>query len=184
MSTRSAHNTLVTRPPRTIPVWILAVALLAAGGLGIWLLGTFLVEDTWPAPASGTLATISEYTLDSLPVRLTAIALAVAGLAMLLAALVPGRPARVSALADDVPGHTAISRKDLARRIQRRTENVDGVHSAAVSVRRRRIDVMVDTVVDDPAPVTRGATAAVEQALAELRPATPSRHRVRTHRRS
>ncbi|MDO8393054.1 MAG: DUF6286 domain-containing protein, partial [Dietzia sp.] len=64
------------------------------------------------------------------------------------------------------------------------TENVDGVHSASVAVRRRRIDVAVETVVDDAAPVTRGAKDAVDRALAELRPASPSRPRVRTHRRS
>ena len=58
------------------------------------------------------------------------------------------------------------------------------MHSTRVSVRPRRIDVAVKTVVDDPAPVTQGAKDAVDHALCELRPADPLRPRVRTDRRS
>lgn len=175
---------LVRRPPRTIPAGLLALALLALGGVGIWLLGTYLVDDTWPPAASGSVGSVADTTLDSLAMQVAAVALAVVGLVLILCALVPGRPARVQILVDDIPGETALSRRDLARRIQRRAENVDGVHSARVSVGRRRVDVAVETVVDDTAPVTSGASLAVDQALAELRPATPTRPRVRTHRRS
>ena len=184
MSARTRGSGLIRRPPRAIPVGLLAAALLVAGGLGSWLLGTYLVDGTWPSAASATVDSISGTGIGSTEMRIAAVVLAVVGLALLLAALMPGRPSRVLVLEDDVPGETAISRRDLARRIQRRTENVDGVHSTSVAVRRRRIDVAVATVVDDPAPVTRGAKDAVDRALAELRPAGPSRPRVRTHRRS
>ncbi|MET3861722.1 hypothetical protein ABIE38_002658 [Dietzia sp. 2505] len=180
----SARSGLIRRPARAVPVGLLAVGLLALGGLGTWLLVTYLVDGTWPSAASGTVETIAGTGMESTTMRIAAAVVAAVGLALLLPALVPGRPSRVLVLGDDVPGETAISRRDLARRLQRRTENVDGVHSASVAVRGRRVDVAVETVVDDPAPVTRGATAAVEQALAELRPTGPSRPRVRTHRRS
>lgn len=184
MSARTRGSGLIRRPSRAIPTGLLAVALVALGGLGSWLLGTYLIDDAWPSAASATVETISGTGLDATAVRIAAVVLAVVGLALLLCALVPGRPSRVRLLGDEIPGETAISRTDLARRIERRTEHVDGVHSASVAVGRRRIDVTVETVVDDTAPVTRGATAAVEQALAELRPAGPARPRVRTHRRS
>ncbi|MDX2358524.1 DUF6286 domain-containing protein [Dietzia sp. PP-33] len=184
MSARTRGSGLIRRPPRAIPAGLLAVALLALGGLGIWLLGSYLINDTWPSAASSTVASVAGTGLDSTAMRVTAVVLALVGLVLLLAAFVPGRPSRVRILEDDIPGETAISQRDLARRIQRRTENVDGVHSTRVSVRPRRIDVAVETVVDDTAPVTRGATAAVDHALSELRPAGPSRPRVRTHRRS
>ncbi|AVZ40242.1 MULTISPECIES: DUF6286 domain-containing protein [unclassified Dietzia] len=181
---RPRRSGLIRRPPRAVPVVLLAAALLIVGGLGTWVLVTYLVDDTWPAAASATVETISGTGLGSTETRIAAVVLAVAGCALMLSAIVPGRPSRVLVLGDDVPGETAISRRDVARRIQRRTENVDGVRGASVAVGRRRVDVAVETVVDDTAPVTRGATAAVEEALAELRPLGPTRHRVRTHRRS
>ncbi|MBM7232022.1 DUF6286 domain-containing protein [Dietzia cinnamea] len=184
MSARPRRSTLIRRPPRAIPVGLLAVALVVLGGLGIWLLGSYLINDTWPLAASSTVASVAETGLDSTAMRVVAVVLALVGLALLVSALVPGRPSRVRVLDDDIPGETAISHRDLARRIERRTENVDGVHSTRVSVRPRRIDVAVKTVVDDPAPVTQGAKDAVDHALCELRPADPLRPRVRTDRRS
>lgn len=184
MSRRHGTTGLVRRPTRTVPASLLALTLLVLGGLGIWLLGTYLVNGTWPGPASSTVTGISETTLGAPVMQAVAIVLAVVGLAMILAAIVPGRPSRVPILADDIPGETAVSRRDLARRIQRRAENVDGVHSARVAARPRAIDVRVDTVVDDTAPVSRAATAAVEDAVRELRPADSPRSRVRIHRRS
>ena len=184
MSARPRRGTLIRRPPRAIPVGLLAVALVVLGGLGIWLLGSYLINDTWPLAASSTVASVAETGLDSTAMRVVAVVLALVGLALLVSALVPGRPSRVRVLDDDIPGETAISHRDLARRIERRTENVDGVHSTRVSVRPRRIDVAVKTVVDDPAPVTQGAKDAVDHALCELRPADPLRPRVRTDRRS
>lgn len=180
----SARTGLVARPTRTIPAGLLAVVLLTLGGLGVWLLGTYLVDDAWPGAASGTLAHVSGTRLDALAVRVAAVVLAVLGLAMLLAAIIPGRPSRVRILDDDIPGETALSRRDLAHRVQRRAEGVDGAHSSYVSFGRRSIDVHVETVVDDTAPVARAAGTAVDDALQELRPADVPRSRVRIHRRS
>lgn len=184
MSARTTPGTLIRRPSRAVPVGILAVALLAAGGLGIWLLGTYLAEGTWPQAASGVIDSVADTRLDATAMRVVAIVLAVAAVVMLLAAFVPGRPSRVRVLDDALPGDTALSRRDLARRIQRRAENVDGVHSTSVEVTRRRIDVLVRTVVDDTAPVLQSASAAVDRAVHELRPAVPARPRVRIHRRN
>lgn len=184
MSARRGTTGLVGRPSRTIPAGLLAAMLLILGGLGVWLLGTYLVNGTWPGAASSAVTGISDTTLGSPVIQAVAVVLAVVGLAMLLAAIVPGRPSRVPVLADDIPGETALSRRDLARRIQRRAENVDGVHSARVVARPRAIDVRVETVVDDTAPVARAATAAVDEAVRELRPADSPRSRVRIHRRS
>lgn len=184
MSARPRRSTLIRRPPRAIPAGLLAAALLALGGLGCWLLGTYLLQGTWPAAATGAVDAVAGMTLGSMAVRLVAVGLALAGLALLVSALVPGRPSRVRVLDDDIPGETAISRRDLARSIARRTETVDGVHSASATIRRRRIDVSVWTVVDDPSPVSRAASTAADRALAELRPAGPLRPRVRTDRRS
>lgn len=184
MSARSTPSSLVRRPSRAIPAGLLAVALVVAGGLGVWLLGTYLFDDAWPPAAADAVAAVANSTLDHPIMRVVAIVLAVAGIAMLLAAIIPGRPSRVRLLDDQIPGETAISHRDLARRVQRRAQNVDGVHSARVTVGRRRIDVLVRTVVDDTAPVATAARAAVEHTVRELQFAPSPRSRVRTRRRS
>ncbi|MFN7243637.1 MAG: alkaline shock response membrane anchor protein AmaP, partial [Dietzia cercidiphylli] len=60
MSARTRGSGLIRRPPRAIPVGLLAAALLVAGGLGSWLLGTYLVHGTWPGPASPTVSGVAE----------------------------------------------------------------------------------------------------------------------------
>lgn len=184
MSAKPKLGGLVRHPARAIPVGLLAVALLAVGIPAVWLLGTLLLEGAWPQAADGALRTVGDTSLDSLPARIAAVVLAVLGLALLLCALVPGRPARVRVLDDTIPGETALSRRDLARRVQRRAEHVDGVHSVRAEVGRRRIDVVVQTVVDHTEPVRHSAQEAVERAVAELRPDGARRARVRVHRRS
>lgn len=184
MSSHRTPSSLVRRPSRAVPAGLLAAVLLVAGGLGVWLLGTYLVDDGWPPAASGTVTAVAGTTLDNPIVRTVGIAVAVVGIALLLAAIIPGRPSRLRVLSGDIPGETALSHRDLGRRIQQRAENVDGVHSCRVEVGRRRVDVTVRTVVDDPAPVARAAEAAVDNAVRELRPADPMPTRVRILRRS
>lgn len=184
MSRGSTSARLVRRPSRVTPAVMLAVALGAVGGTGIWLLVTHLTDGTWPAAASGAVDSVAGTRVDEPAVQITMMLLAAIGLALVLAAVVPGRPSRVLVLDDDVPGGTAMSRRDLARWIQRRAENVDGVRGAEVTIRRRAVDVVITAAVDDPTPVVRAAGVAVERAFRELRPAAPSRVRVRTRRQS
>lgn len=183
MSARQAGVGLVRRPARALPIALVGVVLIVAGGLGLWLLGSYVVEGRWPAAAAGSVDTVAWTTLESVAAQAVAGALAVLGLAMVLLAAWPGRPARLSILADEIPGETALSRKDLARRLRSAAENVDGVHSARVRPRRRRIDVEVVTVVENPAPVVAAASSAVDRAVDELRTAGPTAIRVRARRR-
>lgn len=184
MSARAKTVKLVRRPSRAVPVGILAVVLVVIGTAGVWLLGTYLIDGAWPSAAGGAVSSVGSTGLNSVVLKIAACVVAVFGLALLLAALLPGRPARVRVLDHEVPGETALHRRDLARRIQRRAEQVDGVHSVRAEVVRRRLDVDVFTVVDHTDPVLRSATAAVEKAVAELRPDGGLRPRVRIHRRS
>lgn len=173
---------LVRRPARSVPAALLGVLLLAAGLLGVWLLGSLLLDGAWPASAQDALADVGGRRLDSSPVLVAAGVLAALSLALLLAALLPGRPSRRLVLRGEVPGATAVPHRDLGRRAVRRVEAVDGVHSARATLSGRRLDVLVRTVVDDSETVLRGARAAAEQAVDELRPETPLRTRVRVQR--
>lgn len=180
----SAPRRLDRRPSRSIPVGLLALTILAVGLLGVWLLGTLLVDGAWPSAAQGRLDAIGALRLDSTPVLVSAGVLTVLGLIMLLAALLPGATSRSRVLAGEIPGQTVVSHRDLARRVTLRVERVDGVHSARTTIAGRRLSVVVRTVVDDTDTVLRASRAAAEQSVAELRPTTAFRTRVRIQRKN
>ena len=175
---------LIHRPSRSTPSVVLALLLLTAGGLGAWLTGHRIVTGTWPDRTVTTLDTIGSTALDSAAVITAAGIAAVCGLAMILAALWPGLPERVEFLPDTVPGQTAVRRRDLANLVRTQVEQVDGVHSVAVTARRSRVDVVVLSVLDDPAPVREAARKKADEALQALQPAGITRSRVRIRRTS
>lgn len=89
------------------------------------------------------------------------------GLILLLVAVVPGK-ARTAPLDE----HTSVSMRGL-RNALRSAAHVDGVESAAVKVRRRRVKTVVRTrrsVADGLGDAVR---AALEQRVGELAPARP-----------
>ena len=174
---------LIRRPSRSTPSAILALLLLTAGGLGAWLAGHRIVTGTWPDRTVTTLDTIGSATLGSVAVLAAGIAAACA-LAMILAALWPGLPERVALLPDTVPGQTAVRRRDLASLVRTQVEQIGGVHSATVTTRRSRVDVVVLSVLDDLEPVQEAARKTTDEALETLQPAGITRSRVRIKRTS
>ena len=176
---RAPVQKLIRRPSRSIPSIILALLLLTAGGLGAWLLGHRIVSGTWPDRAVTTLDAIGSATLGSVAVLIIAGIVAVCGLVMILMALWPGIPERVEILPDTVPGQTAVTRRDLAGLVRTQVEQVDGVHSVAVTARRSRVDVVVLSVLDDLAPVREAARKKADEALDALKPVGITRSRVR-----
>lgn len=150
------------RPTRSVPAALLGLVVLAVGLLAAWLLGAYLIDGAWPDSAQPRLQSIGDLRLDSTPVLVTAGVLAALGLILLLAALLPGRASRSRVLEDEIPGQTAVSHRDLARRVTLRAERVDGVHSARADISGRRLDVLVRTVVDDSESVLRAVVDASE----------------------
>ena len=175
---------LIRRPSRSTPSVLLALLLLTAGGLGAWLTGHRIVTGTWPDRTVTTLNTIGSTALGSAAVITAAGIAAVCGLAMILAALWPGLPERVEFLPDTVPGQTAVRRRDLANLVRTQVEQIGGVHSAAVTTRRSRVDVVVLSVLDDLAPVHKAARKKTDEALQTLQPVGITRSRVRIKRTS
>ena len=175
---------LIRRPSRSTPSVILALLLLTAGGLGAWLTGHRIVAGTWPDRTITTLDTIGSTALGSVAVLAAAGIAAACALAMILAALWPGLPERVTLLPDTVPGQTAVRRRDLASLVRTRVEQIGGVHSATVTTRRSRVDVVVLSVLDDLEPVQEAARKKTDEALETLQPAGITRSRVRIKRTS
>ena len=175
---------LIRRPSRSLPSAVLALLLLAVGGLGAWLTGHRIVTGTWPDRTVTTLDAIGSTTLGSVAVLAAAGIAAACALAMILAALWPGLPERVTLLPDTVPGQTAVRRRDLASLVRTRVEQIGGVHSATVTTRRSRVDVVVLSVLDDLEPVQEAARKTTDEALETLQPAGITRSRVRIKRTS
>jgi hypothetical protein len=170
------------RPSRATPVVLLALVLLVLGGFAVWALGSLVLDGAWPASATSAIGELGGLRLDSTPVLVTGCVLAVLGLLMILAAILPGGRSRMHLLEDDVPGSTVISRRDLAGRVRARTEEVDGVQGTQVDAGRRTLTVRARTVVDEVGPVESDVREAAEAAVAELRPDTMPSIRVRMRR--
>ena len=176
---RAPIQKLIRRPSRSVPSVILALLLLTAGGLGAWLLGHRIVNGTWPDRAASTLDAVESTTLGSAAVLITAGIAAVCGLVMILMALWPGVPERVEILPDAVPGQTAVTRRDLASLVRIQIEQVDGVHSVAVTARRSQVDIVALSVLDDLTPVREAARKKADEALQAFKPEGIARSRVR-----
>ncbi|NUL44605.1 alkaline shock response membrane anchor protein AmaP [Cellulosimicrobium funkei] len=173
---------LTSRPPRSVPVILLAVLAIAIGGLGVWLLGSYLIDGAWPAGSGAAVDPVGATRFGSTAAQVTAAVVGLVGLILLICAIVPGDPARRAILEDETPGQTAVSRRDLSRRVQRGVEHVDGVQAARVSVRRNRIDVTARTPIEDTETVLRRVRASVDETVAELSPVQALRPRVRIQR--
>ena len=170
---------LIRRPSRSIPSILLALVLLALGGLVVWLAVHRMVNGAWPESMVGTLTAIGSTTLGSVTAIIFAIILAVCGLAMIIGAVWPGVPDRVEIFPDDIPGQTVAKRRDLANLIQTQIEQLDGVHSAIVTANGSRVDVIVYSVLDDLGPVREAARKKTNEVLKMLAPVGIVRTRVR-----
>ena len=170
---------LIQRPSRSLPVIALALLLLILGGLGIWALGNRLLNGVWPDGTSSAVSGLGSTIIGAPAIIAVACIVTVCSLFMIILALWPGAPERTEVLADNIPGQTAISRRDLARLVQTHVERVDGVHSAKVRVRRTRVNVIVFSVLDDLEPVRQAAQKAAEQAIQTLKPVGTAHSRVR-----
>ena len=75
-------------------------------------------------------------------------------------------------------------RHDLSSLVRNQVEQIGGVHSATVTTRRSRVDVVVHTVLDDLDPVQEAARKKTDEVLQTLQPAGITRSRVRIKRTS
>ena len=158
---------MTRRSRRALPATLTALVLLAASVLVAVCAIQLAVGETPLLPYDSLAGLLHDTTWSAQGVAVAGGVAAAIGLVLLLVAVVPGR-ARTAALDQ----HTAVSVRGL-RNALRSAAVVDGVESAAVKVRRRRVRAVVRTrraVVDGLGDAVR---AAVEHRVSEFALARP-----------
>ncbi len=133
----TAHTALRRRPSRTVPATVVAVVLLAAGALSAVVGIARLVEGRWPTAFTTVQESATGASWGSTAVWAATVALAVVGLVLLVAALVPGSR-RAVGIARQTPAATghrevAMTTRGLARIAAAAADTVDGVDRVSVS---------------------------------------------------
>lgn len=148
----------------------LLAAVLFLGGL-LAVVDILLVQAGQTAflvPTGHWAAWLRAQTFGAGIVRLTCGALAVVGLLLLLCALRPGRP-RALRLPSRAEGITVTAaRRELERTLATAAARVDGVASARVKARRRRVRIRAATTLRQPGDLTTRVHQAVTARLNEL----------------
>lgn len=170
-------------PRRVVPAVLLALTLLTLCVIAVISLSERLLGRTelvsYDAVARRLRAT---HWNDDLVLG-AGIAIAAAGLVLLLVAVVPGRPVVVPL--EELDGIPAgISRRDLRAALRREAGSVHGVESARVSMGGKRIHVSAATGRAETAGLDSAMRDAVTGALDRIAPArrAPVRTRLRSHR--
>ena len=178
MSRRSQRSTsLRHRPSRAVPSIIAGLLLLATGVALVWLAITRLVNGTWPALLQGPRDWLAVLVWNDPAVRQIGIAAVVAGVILLLCAIIPGG---FNALTIDDsasgPGgeappvkerETVMTRRAVAHLAKARCLQVDGVGSAAATASTRRVHLTVETSLHEPGDLRARITDTVRAGLEE-----------------
>jgi hypothetical protein len=166
------------RPGRAVPALIAGILLLAAGVALVWLTISRLVNGTWPTLLQGPRDWLAALAWNDPAVRQIGIAAIVAGVILLLCAIIPGG---FSALTMDDSGttgsgdevrpvqeqETVMTRHAVARLAKARCLQIDGVDTAAATATTRRVRLRVTTYLHEPGDLRTRITDAVRARLEE-----------------
>lgn len=171
-STRLRH-----RPNRAVPALIVGILLLAAGVVLAWLAITRLIGGTWPALLEGPRDWLAALTWNDPAVWLIGTAAVLAGVTLLLCALIPGG---FNAVAIDNSGasagaeappvqdrETVMTRRAIAHLAKARCLQIDGVGSVSATATTGRVHLNVTTFLHEPGDLRSRITDAVRTRLEE-----------------
>lgn len=171
-STRLRH-----RPSRAVPALIAGTLLLAAGAALVWLSVTRLVSGSWPTVLQGPSDWLAGLAWNDPAVRQIGIAAVVAGVILLLCAIIPGRYSALT-IGDSGTGaregappvqeqETVMTRRAVAHLAKARCVQIDGVGTASATATTRRVHVNVTTFLHEPGDLRQRITDAVRARLEE-----------------
>ncbi|MFW5418795.1 alkaline shock response membrane anchor protein AmaP [Nocardiopsis sp. CNT-189] len=170
------------RPRRALPALLAGGVLLAASGAAAAdLVSALLGTAPLPLPR-GLVQAAAGARWGDLPVRAACAGALLIGLALLGAALLPGRGPWSALRTGDPDLVAAVSRGAVRRSLAAAASRVDGVHRVRVSVRGRRVRVRARVRRHRGAEAEQEVRAAVRSRLEGMDPLRPMRVRTRLRR--
>ncbi|WP_248964411.1 DUF6286 domain-containing protein [Sphaerisporangium perillae] len=161
------------RSHRTLPATLAALLLAAAAMVTMVGAVAMATRAQTHLPTVAWLAPLGRARWDDPAALTTAAVICVIGLAMLVAALTPGRARVIPLTSEDPQMVTGITRTGLRRHLTAVATAVDGVSRARVRLRRRGAQVTVATPLRDVGELPGEVGQAVEGRLEDLRPLRP-----------
>ncbi len=166
-----SSTTIRRRPARSIPAIICAALLLGAASAAVWAGIAAFTGDTRLLGAA-TAATAVPWSDQA--VLVTAILTAVAGLVLILIALVPGRY-DAHLIHHGGAARAALRNRGLETFLTDVANTIDGVDSARTAVSNRRAEVRVATYLLERGELRATVTRTLQQRIESLDLAHPPR---------
>jgi hypothetical protein len=166
------------RPRRALPAIVVAALLAAATGLiAAYLISKYVGHQVHVLPSALFKDGHTLHWDDQRPIVIAAIACAL-GLLLIGYALLPGRFRVVPVDSQDPLSVVAVTRSGLRRYLAGAATVVDGIASAKVRVRRRRVRVYASSSLRDTEGLAAQVETAVNERISALSPLRPLRVRV------
>jgi Family of unknown function (DUF6286) len=166
------------RPRRALPAIVVAALLAAATGLiAAYLISKYVGHQVHVLPSALFRDGHTLHWNDQRPLVLAAIACAL-GLLLIGDAVLPGRFRVVPVDSQDPLTVAAVTRAGLRRYLAGAATTVDGIASAKVRVRHRRVRVWATSSLRDTAGLAAQVETAVNERISALSPLRPLRVRV------
>lgn len=145
----STFPSLHRRSSRSLPATLTALVLLATAVAGAWIGITRIMTGTWPEFLRSGREASAYLTWSSPAVITAAIIMALLGLILLLAALLPGQHSTIRL---DEPenrragnSEAVLTRRGLSKIAAAHIDRTDGVDRSSVTTTAKRMDVSVRT---------------------------------------
>jgi hypothetical protein len=159
------------RPRRSTPAVLTALVLLAACAVvTVVAIQMIIGESAWVDYRS-VATTLHDMHWNDLGTVLAGGVLALAGLVLLLAAILPGAPTVVPLSGDPAGMDSGATRRSLRTTLRAAASTVDGVRAVKLRLGRRKVAAVVRTNRTNTTGLDDAVRAAIEHRLDQINPA-------------
>lgn len=170
--TTARSQSLRRRSSRSVPATITAVILLVVCIAVAWAAINRLLSGSWPSFLAPAGEFLSGQTWASPAVWAAAIIVALTGLILFLAAILPGKHTAIRLTgpdgADSKVTETVISRRGLAKLASSHLDQADGVDSASVTATAKKVTATVSTPLHNAPELAGKLTRSLERKFDQI----------------
>ncbi|WP_404288889.1 DUF6286 domain-containing protein [Glutamicibacter arilaitensis] len=158
------------RSARTAALLIAALVVLGISATFLVVSLIRLASGTWPSWAAGLLNSVKDAAWADTAVLGGAIGVAILGLFLLIAALIPGkrRTALLNWDSTDTLEEWVIENRGLAHLARHEAQRTDGVDSASPVLRGKKMQISVSTPVHEASVISKSVQKNVQDALVSI----------------